>query len=70
MYLVVPSIFNDGYLLSDKTSCDRTSTACGAIALMDWLSINPWCGHNTCSAITVTAWEIRWVGGKIGGRKE
>ncbi len=33
-------------------SCDWTSTACGAIALRDWLLINPWCGHNTCSKIT------------------
>ena len=52
MDFVVQSIFDDNYLLSDNLSCDRMSIACGAIALMDWLLINPWCGHNTCNRIT------------------
>ena len=52
LYLVISSIFFDIYLLSDKMSNDWTSTACRAKALMDWLLINPWCGHNTCSEIT------------------
>ena len=56
MDFVVQSIFDDNYLLSDNPSCDRMSIACGAMALMDWLLINPWCGHNTCSKITLLCW--------------
>ena len=55
MDFVILSIFDNSYLLSDNPSCDRMSIACGAIALMDWLSINPWCGHNTCSLIYMVA---------------